>query len=186
MATTSTTPAQTTVTWNLDPAHSSAEFKVKHMMISNVKGTFSGLTGTLTEDTADPTRSRIEATVDIGTLNTGDAQRDAHLKSAEFFHHEQHPTMTFTSTKVQKKSEGEYTVTGELTIHGVSKQVTFAVDGPTAPAKDPWGNTRIGLSATTKINRKDFGLGWNAALETGGFLVGEEVQISIEAQFIKS
>ncbi|HWE83306.1 MAG TPA: YceI family protein [Terracidiphilus sp.] len=189
MATTSTisqTSAPSTVTWNLDPAHSSAEFKVKHMMISNVKGTFSGLKGTLIEDTADPTRSRVEATVDISTISTGDAQRDAHLKSADFFHHEQHPTMTFTSTKVEKKGEAEYSVTGDLAIHGVSKQVTFAVDGPTAPGKDPWGNTRIGLSATTKINRKDFGLAWNAALETGGFLVGEEVQITLEAQFIKA
>lgn len=186
MATSTTTPAQTTVTWKLDPAHSSAEFKVKHMMISNVKGTFSGLSGTLTEDTTDPARSRVEASVDIGNISTGDAQRDAHLKSADFFHQEQHPTMTFRSTKVEKRGEGEYAVTGELTIHGVSRQVTFAVDGPTAPAKDPWGNTRIGLSATAKINRKDFGLSWNAALETGGFLVGEDVQITIEAQFIKS
>ena len=189
MATTSTSPqapAQSTVTWKLDPAHSSAEFKVKHMMISNVKGTFSGLSGTLIEDTADPTRSHIEASVDIGTINTGDPQRDAHLKSADFFHHEQHPTMTFKSTKVEKKGEGDYAVTGDVTIHGVSRQVTFAVEGPTAPGKDPWGNTRIGLSATTKINRKDFGLSWNAALETGGFLVGEEVQITLEMQFIKA
>lgn len=189
MATSTSSPqasAQSTVTWKLDPAHSSAEFKVKHMMISNVKGTFSGLSGTLVEDTSDPTRSRVEARIDIGTISTGDAQRDAHLKSADFFHHEQHPHMTFKSTKVEKKSEGEYAVTGDLTIHGVSKQVTFAVDGPTAPAKDPWGNTRIGLSATAKINRKDFGLSWNAALEAGGFLVGDDVQIALEAQFIKS
>jgi len=189
MATTTTSPqasAPSTVTWKLDPAHSSAEFKVKHMMISNVKGTFSGLSGTLIEDTADPTRSRVEASVDIGTINTGDAQRDAHLKSADFFHHEQHPVMTFQSTKVEKKSEGEYAVTGDLTIHGVSKPVTFAVDGPSSPGKDPWGNTRIGLSATAKINRKDFGLSWNAALETGGILVGEEVHITLEAQFIKA
>jgi polyisoprenoid-binding protein YceI len=189
MATTTTSPqapVQSTVTWKLDPKHSSAEFKVKHMMISNVKGTFSGLNGTLTENAADPTRSRIEASVDIGTISTGDPQRDAHLKSAEFFHHEQHPTMKFQSTKVVKKGESEYAVTGDLTIHGATKQVTFAVDGPTAPAKDPWGNTRIGLSATTKINRKDFGLSWNAVLESGGFLVGEEVQVTLEAQFIKA
>jgi polyisoprenoid-binding protein YceI len=185
MATTTATPAQTTVTWKLDPAHSSAEFKVKHMMISHVKGIFGGLNGTLIEDTADPTRSRVEASVDIGTVNTGDAQRDAHLKGAEFFHHEQHPTMTFTSTKVEKKGDAEFAVTGNLAIRGVSKQVIFTVDGPTEPAKDPWGNTRIGLSATTKINRKDFGLSWNAALETGGFLVGDEVQITLETQFIK-
>ncbi|HEY3704486.1 MAG TPA: YceI family protein [Terracidiphilus sp.] len=185
MATTTPTPAPT-VTWNIDPAHSSAEFKVKHMMISNVKGSFNGITGTLTEDPADPTRSQVEASIDISTLATGDAQRDAHLKSPDFFHHEQHPTMTFKSTKVEKKGEGEYSVIGDLTVHGATKPVTFAVEGPSAPGKDPWGNTRIGLSATTKINRKDFGLSWNAALETGGILVGEDVQITLEIQFIKA
>lgn len=184
MASTST-PAST-ITWELDPAHSVAEFKVKHMMISNVKGRFHGLTGSITEDSADPSRSRAEASIDISTIDTGDAQRDTHLKSPDFFHHEQHPTMTFQSTKVEKKGEGEYSVTGNLSMHGVTKPVTFAVEGPTPPAKDPWGNTRIGLSATAKINRKDFGLNWNAALETGGILVGEDVQIAIEAQFIRS
>jgi polyisoprenoid-binding protein YceI len=134
----------------------------------------------------DPALSRVEVTVDIATINTGDAQRDAHLKSADFFHHEQHPTMTFKSTKVEKRGNDSFSVTGNLTIREVSKQVILDVDGPTAPAKDPWGNMRIGLSATTKINRKDFGLIWNTALEAGGFLVGEEVQITIEAQFIKA
>jgi len=184
MATTTTSPAST-ITWKLDPAHSVAEFKVKHMMISNVKGSFTGLTGTLTEDKNDPTRSTVEAAIDIATLNTGDAQRDAHLKSADFFHHEQHPQMTFKSTKVEKKGDDEYTVTGDLSLHGVTKPVTFKVEGPSTPTKDPWGNTRIGLSATAKINRKDFGLSWNAALETGGVLVGEDVQITIDAEFIQ-
>lgn len=184
MATTTSSPASV-ITWKLDPAHSHAEFKVKHMMISNVKGSFSGLSGTLVENPTDPTRSSVEAAIDIATLTTGDAQRDAHLKSADFFEVEKYPQMTFKSTKVERKSEGEYRVTGDLTLHGVTKPVTFAVEGPSAPNKDPWGNTRIGLSATTKINRKDFGLNWNAALETGGFLVGEQVQVTIEAQFIK-
>jgi polyisoprenoid-binding protein YceI len=181
-----TTTPTTGITWNLDPAHSSAEFKVKHMMISHVKGIFSGLKGSLTENLKDPALSRVEVTVDIATINTGDAQRDAHLKSADFFHHEQHPTMTFKSTKVEKRGDDSFSVTGNLKIREVSKQVILDVDGPTAPAKDPWGNTRIGLSATTKINRKDFCLIWNTALETGGFLVGEEVQITIEAQFVKA
>lgn len=175
-----------TITWKIDPAHSHAEFKVKHMMISNVKGSFSGVTGTLIEDTVDPTRSQVEATIDIGTISTGDAGRDTHLKSAEFFHHEEHPQMVFKSTKVEKKGAEEYAVTGDLTVHGVTNPVTFAVEGPSAPGKDPWGNTRVGLSATTKINRKDFGLTWNAALETGGVLVGEDVQITLEVQFIKA
>ena len=184
MATTTTAPASV-ITWKLDPAHSHAEFKVRHMMISNVKGTFSGLTGTLLENPTDPTRSTLEASIDVSTVSTGDAQRDGHLKSADFFEVEKYPTMTFKSTGVERKGEADYRVTGDLTLHGITKPVTFAVEGPTAPGKDPWGNTRIGLSATTKINRKDFGLNWNAALETGGILVGEDVQITLEIQFIK-
>jgi len=183
---TSTTTQAATITWKIDPAHSQAEFKVKHMMISNVKGSFSGLSGTLIEDTSDPTRSQIEASIDASTISTGDEQRDTHLKSADFFDQAQHPNMTFKSTKVEKKADGEYKVTGDLTVHGVTKPVTFAVEGPSAPGKDPWGNTRIGLSATTKINRKDFGLTWNAALETGGILVGEDVQITLDVQFIQA
>jgi polyisoprenoid-binding protein YceI len=180
------TTANPIVTWKMDPAHSNVEFKVKHMMISNVKGTFSGLDGTLIEDTSNPTLSHVDATIDISTISTGDAQRDAHLKSADFFHHEQHPTMTFHSTRVEKKGDGEYAVTGDLTVYGATKPVVFAVEGPSAPGKDPYGNTRIGLSATTRINRKDFGLTWNAALETGGILVGEDVQITLDVQFIQS
>lgn len=183
---TSTFAPASTITWKIDPAHSRAEFKVKHMMISNVKGSFSGLTGTLIEDTADPILSQVQATIDISSISTGDQQRDAHLMSADFFHHEQHPVMTFKSTKIEKKGDEEYAVTGDLTVLGVTKPLTFAVEGPSAPGKDPWGNTRIGLSATTKINRKDFGLTWNAALETGGILVGEDVQIALDVQFIKA
>lgn len=173
-------------TWKIDPAHSAAEFKVKHMMISNVKGSITGITGELTEHATDASLSSIEATLDVATLNTNDAQRDAHLKSADFLEVDKYPTITFKSTKVEKKGEGEYAVTGDLTIHGVTKPVTLAVEGPSAPQKDPWGNTRIGLAATTKINRKDFGLVWNATLETGGILVGEEVHIAIELELIKA
>lgn len=175
-----------TLTWKIDPAHSSASFKVKHMMISNVKGSFSGITGTLTEDTTNPIGSSVEASIDIASISTGDPQRDGHLKSADFFDAETYPTMTFKSTAVEKTGEGEYTVTGDLTLHGVTKPVTFDVEGPTAPGKDPWGNTRIGLEATTKINRKDFGLSWNSALETGGVLVGEDVQITLDVQFTQA
>jgi polyisoprenoid-binding protein YceI len=185
MTTTTTIPTGT-ITWKIDPAHSTAEFKVKHMMISNVKGRLCGLTGTLSEHLTDKTLSAVDATVDMATLTTGDAQRDAHLKSADFFDAEKFPAMTFQSTKVEHKGEGEYVVTGNLTVHGVSKTVTFAVEGPSTPAKDPWGNTRIGLSATAKINRKDFGLNWNAALEAGGFMVGDEVTITLDVEFIKA
>ena len=171
MATTTQTPAAIT-TWKLDPAHSHAEFKVKHMMISNVKGSFSGLSGVLTENPADPAQSSVDASIDISSVNTGDAQ--------------QYPTMTFKSTSVKPNGDGGYNVTGDLSIHGQTRQQIFVVDGPSAPTKDPWGNTRIGLSATTKISRKDFGLNWNVALETGGILVGDDVNITLEVQFIKA
>jgi polyisoprenoid-binding protein YceI len=182
---TSPTASASVITWKIDPAHTAAEFKVKHMMIANVKGSIKGITGDLTEHTTDASLSSIEATLDVSTLNTGEPDRDKHLKSADFFELEKYPTITFKSTTVKRKGPDEYAVTGDLTIHGVSRPATLAVEGPTQPHKDPWGNIRIGLSATTKINRKDFGLTWNAALETGGILVGEEVHITIEAEFIK-
>ncbi len=184
--TTLTAPQTAVSTWNLDPVHSVAEFKVKHMMISNVKGQFTGVSGKLSLDEADITNSRIEATIDAGSINTRESQRDAHLKSADFFDVEKFPTLSFQSTRVTRKGEDELVVEGELTIHGVTRNVRFAVEGPTAPGKDPWGNTRIGISATTKINRKDYGLTWNAALETGGILVGDEVTITLDVQFIKA
>ena len=180
-----TTPA-TLTTWNIDPAHSAAEFKVKHMMIYNVKGKFSGISGVLKLDEADPTQSTIEALIPVATLSTADEQRDNHLKSADFFDAEKFPALSFKSSQVKRVADGEYSVTGELTMHGIARNVTFAVEGPSAPAKDPWGNERVGLSATTKINRKDFGLTWNAALETGGVLVGEDISITLDVQFIKA
>jgi polyisoprenoid-binding protein YceI len=179
-------PANSTSTWNIDPAHSHAEFKVKHMMISNVKGAFSGITGALKLNDPDPAGSSITASIPVATLTTGDAQRDGHLKSPDFLDAEKFPNLTFKSLTVDRLEKGAYTVSGELTIHGVTKTVTFNVEGPTPPGKDPWGNTRIGAAATTKINRKDFGLTWNSPLETGGVLVGEEVTLTLEVQFIKA
>lgn len=184
--TTLTAPQTSTTTWNIDPAHAVAEFKVKHMMISHVKGHFGKLSGKLTLDEAELTNSRVEAVIDATSLETRDSQRDAHLKSADFFDVETFPTLAFKSTRVNVAGDEELSVEGELTIHGVTRKVTFAVEGPTAPTKDPWGNTRLGISATTKINRKDFGLTWNAALETGGVLVGEEVAITLDVEFIKA
>ena len=173
-------------TWNIDPVHSVVEFRVKHMMISNVKGQFTGVSGILSLDEGNVEDSSITATVNVSSLNTSDAQRDAHLKSADFFDAENFPKISLRSSRIQSIPEGGLLASGQLTIRGVTKDVDFAVDGPTSPAKDPWGNTRIGLSATTRINRKDFGLTWNAALEAGGFLVGEEVAISLDLQFLKA
>jgi polyisoprenoid-binding protein YceI len=179
-------PQTAASTWNLDAAHSVAEFKVKHMMISNVKGQFSKLTGALHFDEQDITKSAVEASIEAASIHTRDEQRDAHLKSADFFDVEKFPTLTFKSTGIARKSDDELAVTGDLTVHGVTRKVVFTVEGPIPAAKDPWGNTRLGLSATTKINRKDFGLTWNAALETGGILVGDEVTITLDVQFVKA
>jgi polyisoprenoid-binding protein YceI len=180
------TPQTAATTWNLDPVHSVAEFKVKHMMISNVKGQFATVTGALTLDEADITKSRLEASIEVASINTRDDQRDAHLKSEDFFHAEKFPRRSFKSTRITRRGNGELAVAGDLTIRGVTRNVVFTVEGPTPPAKDPWGNTRLGLSATTKINRKDFGLTWNAALEAGSVLVGDEVTITLDVQFVKA
>jgi polyisoprenoid-binding protein YceI len=156
------------------------------MMISNVKGEFTAVTGKLNLNEEDVTKSLVEASIDAATINTRDVQRDAHLKSADFFDAEKFPTLTFKSAKVTKKGDDELRVTGDLTIHGVTRSVVFEVEGPSSPAKDPWGNLRVGLSATTRINRKDFGLTWNAALETGGILVGDDVTLTLDIQFIQA
>jgi len=180
------TPQAATSSWNIDPVHSVAEFKVKHMMISNVKGQFTGVKGSLALDESEVTKSHVEASIDAASITTREAQRDAHLKSADFFDVEQFPTLSFKSTQIKRAGEGELAVAGDLTIRGITRNVVLTVEGPTPQAKDPWGNTRLGLSATTKINRKDFGLNWNAALETGGILVGDEVTITLDVQFIKA
>ena len=156
------------------------------MMISNVKGQFTRVKGVLIHDETDLTKSSVEASIEVASIDTRDAQRDAHLKSADFFDVEKFPTLTFKSTRVTRVADGELAVEGDLTIHGVTRKVVFNVEGRPRPAKIPWGNTRIGLSATTKISRKDFGLTWNAALETGGILVGDEVTITLDVQFVKA
>ncbi|ASD62981.1 YceI family protein [Bdellovibrio bacteriovorus] len=174
----------TTTKWNIDPMHSSANFTIKHMMIAKVHGGFEKLSGSLSLDSSDITKSSIEAVIDASSINTRETQRDTHLKSADFFDVEKYPTLNFKSTKVEKDGD-DLKVTGNLTIHGVTKEVVLAVEGPTAEMKDPYGNIKIGISATTKIKRKDFGLTWNAALEAGGVLVGDDVSISLDVQFAK-
>ncbi|HLK65354.1 MAG TPA: YceI family protein [Bryobacteraceae bacterium] len=173
-------------TYNIDPAHSTAHFTVRHMMITNVRGSFGSVKGTVVYDPADPAASGVDAEIDVTSINSNDAQRDAHLKSADFLDVEHFPAITFKSTKVEADSPEEGKVTGDLTIHGVTKSVVLKVEGPTAETKDPWGNTRMGASATTKIKRGDFGLKYNAVLETGGLLIGDDVKIEIEVSLIKA
>lgn len=171
--------------WNIDGSHSTAEFSVRHLMITNVKGRFGTLSGTVDYDPEKPEASQIDVTIDATSVDTRDEKRDAHLRSPDFFDIEKFPTLTFKSTSVKKTDDG-FAATGDLTIHGVTKPITLEVETPSAQSKDPWGNTRIGTSAHAKINRTDFGLNFNAALETGGVLVGEQVKISIEVSLVQA
>ncbi len=173
------------VTYTIDPAHSAAEFKVRHLMVSNVRGHFSKVTGTVVFDASAPQNSKVEAHIDATTIHTREEQRDAHLKSADFLDVAKFPEIAFVSKKVAG-GKGEWKVTGDLTIHGVTKEVTLDVEGPAPEAKDPWGNVKSGFSATTKINRKDFGLVYNVALETGGLMVGDEVSITLDVELLRS
>jgi len=172
--------------YDIDPAHSSAQFSVRHMMITNVRGGFSSVKGTIVYDADNPAGTTIDVIIDPGTIKTLDDQRDTHLKSGDFLDVEKYPAITFKSTKVIPNGTDEINVTGDLTIHGVTKEVVLRVEGPSAEGKDPWGNTRMGASAITKIKRSDFGLTWNAALETGGIMVGDDLKIDLEVQMIKA
>lgn len=171
--------------WVVDASHSNAGFSVRHMMITNVRGEFTKLEGAVTYDPAKPEATTIEASVDVSSLSTRDAQRDGHLKSADFFDAEKFPNITFKSKSVKAKGSEELAVTGDLTIHGVTKEVVFEVEGPSAPSTDPFGNVRVGATATAKVKRDDFGMTWNAALEAGGVLVGNEVKITLDISLIK-
>lgn len=168
-------------TWEIDGAHSSAQFSVRHLMVSNVRGEFGSVKGTVNLDDKDVTKSSVDATIDVSSITTRNTDRDNHLKSPDFFDVAKFPTMTFKSTAIQKQADGKLNVTGNLSLHGTTKPVTLSV--ALAPeVKDPWGKTRRGAEATGKINRKDFGLSWNKALETGGVAVGEEVSITIDLE----
>ncbi len=173
-------------TWNIDSDHSNVQFSVKHMMVANVKGSFGTVKGTVEIDDKDVAKSGVNVTIETGSINTGVAKRDEHLKSADFFDVTKYPAMTFVSKKVVKSGNDKLKVTGDLTIHGITKEVVLDVAGLTAETKDPWGGLRRGASASAKINRKDFGLTWNKALETGGVVVGEEVLITLEVELTKA
>ena len=172
------------VTYTIDPAHSTAGFKVRHLMVANVRGEFSGVAGTVVFDASAPENSRVEARIDATTVHTRDEKRDAHLKSAEFLDVEKFPAIAFVSKKIAGGG-GEWKVTGDLTIHGVTEEVTLAVEGPAPEAKDPWGNVKSGATAVTKISRKDFGMVFNVALETGGVMVGDEIAITLELELLR-
>jgi polyisoprenoid-binding protein YceI len=167
-------------TWKFDPAHTGVQFKVRHLMVSNVRGGFEKVSGKIHFDEKDISKSSAEIVIDAASINTRVAKRDKHLRSPDFLDAAKHPSLTFKSKKVEKLGDGNLKMTGDLTIRGVTKEVVLEIEGPTPPIKDPWGNTRVGGVATTKINRKDYGLTWNKALETGGVVVGDEVEITID------
>lgn len=187
MSTTTTTVGQSaarSTTWTLDASHSSAAFSVRHLMITNVKGEFQKLEGSVTYDPARPEAASIRASIDVASINTREAKRDEHLRSADFFDVANHPTMEFVSKSVRRADRG-LEVVGDLTIRGTTREVLLHVDGPTPEQKDPWGNARVGASAATKIKRSDFGMTWNSALETGGVVVGDEITITLDVSLVK-
>jgi len=171
-------------TYKIDPAHSSAHFIVRHMMITNVRGGFTSVQGSVVYDPEDLSGSSIDVVIDVNSLSTSDASRDGHLKSAEFLDAEKYPSITFKSKTISKEADGDLLAKGDLTIHGVTKAVSLEVEGPTGEEKDPWGNVRIGASAVTKIKRSEFGLTWNAALESGGFLIGDDLKLELDVSLI--
>lgn len=171
--------------WTIDPVHSVVSFSVEHMMISDVKGRFHDVQGTVAIDEQNLEQSKVDVSIAAASIDTGVQKRDDHLKSADFLDVAVHPTLSFASKQVKEVSTDGFTLVGDLTLHGITKEVALRVTGPSAAAKDPWGNIRKAAKGTTRINRKDFGLTWNSALETGGVLVGEEVDIVIDVQFIK-
>jgi polyisoprenoid-binding protein YceI len=174
-----------TTTWKFDPQHTSAQFAVKHMMISTVRGAFSKVTGTVTYDDQDISKSVVDVSIDVSSVDTREPSRDKDLRSEKFFDVEHFPTMTFKSKKVERVSSAKLKVTGDLTIRGVTKEVVLDVDGPTAPVTDPYGNQRAAVNATTKVNRLDYGVKWNASMDNGGVVVSDAVDITIDAEMIK-
>ena len=170
--------------WQIDTSHSDIQFSVRHMMISKVRGRFESFSGTVNFDETNPTNTTVNVEVDLNSINTRDEKRDGHLRSADFFDVENHPTMTFVSKKVEQTDEFNGRLIGDLTIRGVTHEVALDVQY-SGTAKSPWGTVSAGFSAKGKVNRKEFGLNWNAALETGGVLVGEDVEIAIELEIVK-
>jgi polyisoprenoid-binding protein YceI len=180
----SATATDTTTTWTIDPAHSGVHFSIKHLVVATVRGQFDKVSGTVILDPHSLERSSIQATIEAASINTREPQRDAHLRSADFLDVERYPSIEFQSTKLARTSDG-FTVTGNLTIHGVTRPVVLTVEAGDAEVKDPHGNLKRGASATAKINRKDFGLTWNVGLEAGGVLVGDDLKIQIDVELVR-
>lgn len=177
--------AAATSTWQVDPNHSAAQFAVRHLAISTVRGAFTKVNGTVQFDDRDISKSSVDVTIDAASVDTRVADRDKDLRSDHFFDVEKYPTLTFRSTKVEQAAPGKLKVTGDLTVHGVTKQVVLDVEGPTPPVKDPWGNQRAAANASTKINRQDFGVKWNAKMDNGGWVVGDDVEITIDVEIVQ-
>ena len=169
-------------TWDVDPAHSTVEFSVRHMMVTTVKGQFQKVTGTVVLDEKDATKSTVEVSIETASIDTREPKRDAHLKSADFFDAAKFPALTFKSTKIEKAGRGKFKVTGDLTMHGVTKPVVLVVEGPSASIKDPYGRIVRGVMATGRLDRKEWGMTWNKALDTGGMVVSDEVKLEINAE----
>jgi polyisoprenoid-binding protein YceI len=172
-------------TWKLDSAHSAVQFKVRHLMVTYVRGDFENISGKIVYDEQDVSQSSADITIDAASINTRVAKRDKHLRSPDFLDVAKHPSITFQSKKVEKAGEGKLRMTGDLTIRGTTREVALEIEGPTPPIRDLQGKTRVGGVATTSINRKDFGLTWNKTLETGGVVVGDEVEITIDIEILK-
>jgi len=174
----------TTTTYQIDSSHSNVEFSIRHLVIAKVRGRFTSVRGTLELDNDDVTRSKVRAEIDAASINTAEEKRDAHLRSADFFDVETYPLLTFVSTNIERASGDAYRLTGDLTIHGVTRRVVLEVED-LGRATDPWGNPRVAFTARGSIDRKEFGLGWNQVLEAGGFLVGDRVDISLDVQAVR-
>jgi polyisoprenoid-binding protein YceI len=182
--TTAVQPVASRVTWAIDPVHTNAEFAIRHLMITTVRGRFTGVRGTVVTDDADPASGSVEVIIDAASIDTRETQRDAHLRSADFFDVEKFPTITFRSTAIRDVSGDGFKVVGDLTIHGVTREVVLDVTAE-GRARDQWGGDRAGFHATTKIKRSDFGLTWNQLIETGGLAVADDVKITLDVQLVK-
>ena len=172
--------------WRIDPLHSSAQFSVRHMMISTVRGQFGGVQGSVLYDSKNPAASSVEATISTSTVNTGQSERDADLKTAEFFDVERYPVMKFKSTRIESAGPGKLKMTGDLTINAITRRVVLDIEGPSMPVRDTQGRDKVGVSGTTKISRKEFGILYNPLLESGGVVVSDEVSILLEIELIRN